>query len=103
MHRWINRGLMLATLATIPALYIIKYGTRQLETRVFALEHTLEKAENDVAVFRAERAHLARPERLESIARELGMVPVSSRQLLRVSPPPTQSPSSSTMAAPPVE
>ena len=40
-----------------------------------AQERALEKAENDVAVLKAERAHLARPERFEPLARELGLAP----------------------------
>ena len=84
MHRTINWILMLATLANIFALYAIKDGTRRLEARVQVQERALERAENDVSVLTAERAHLARPERLEPLARKLGMSPVSSDQYLRV-------------------
>jgi hypothetical protein len=41
MHRTINWILMLATLASIFALYAIKDGTRRLEARVHAVEHRL--------------------------------------------------------------
>lgn len=93
MHRTINWVLALATLAGMFALYVIKDGTRRLEARVQAQERALERAENDVSVLTAERAHLARPERLEPLARKLGMAPVSAGQYLRVdagvdSPPP---------------
>jgi cell division protein FtsL len=84
MHRAINSILMLATLVGLFALYAIKDGTRRLEARVQAQERALERAENDVSVLAAERAHLARPERLEPLARKLGMTPVSSGQYLRV-------------------
>jgi cell division protein FtsL len=84
MHRVVNWGLMLATLASVFGLYALKYNTRQLEARVQAQERALEKAENDVTVLRAERAHLARPERLELLARELGMAPLGSHQYLRI-------------------
>lgn len=84
MHRTINWILMLAALASTFALYAIKDGTRRLEARVQAQERTLERAENDVSVLTAERAHLARPERLEPLARKLGMTPVSGGQYLRV-------------------
>ena len=40
------------------ALYAIKNDTRRLEARVQAQERALERAENDVAVLTAERAHL---------------------------------------------
>jgi cell division protein FtsL len=84
MHRTINWILMLATLASIFALYAVKDGTRRLEARVQAQERALERAENDVSVLTAERAHLARPERLEPLARKLGMTPVSNGQYLRL-------------------
>jgi cell division protein FtsL len=84
MHRAINSFLMLATLAGIFALYAVKEGTRRLEAQVQAQERALERAENDVSVLAAERAHLSRPERLEPLARKLGMTPVSSGQYLRV-------------------
>ena len=96
MHRTINWILMLATLASTFALYAIKDGTRRLEGRVQGQERTLERAENDVSVLTAERAHLARPERLEPLARKLGLAPVSGGQYLRVDvgpgPPPLTPP-----------
>lgn len=84
MHRTINLALMLLALASAFALYALKYDTRQLEMRVQAQERALEKAEGDVAVLKAERALLARPDRLEPLARSLGLAPVSKRQYLRL-------------------
>jgi cell division protein FtsL len=84
MHRAINLVLMAATLASAVALYMIKNDTRRLEARVHAQERALERARNDVTVLVAERAHLARPERLEPLARALGMAPIASGQYLRL-------------------
>lgn len=84
MQRAINWVLMLAALAGAFALYAVKYDTRRLEAMVQAQERALEKAENDVTVLMAERAHLARPERLEPLARSLGMAPLTGTQYLRV-------------------
>src|SRR5438552_4869294 len=84
MHRRVNWALMLATLAAAFALYVVKYDTRRLEVRVQAQERALEKAETDVTVLRAERAHLARPERLEPLARLIGLAPIASTQYLRL-------------------
>ena len=87
MHRaigTINWLLMLATLASAVALYAIKHDTRRLEMRVLAQERTLERAQNDVTVLTAERAHLARPARLEVLARAIGMAPITAEQYLRV-------------------
>lgn len=84
MHRTANLVLILLTLASAFALYAIKLDTRRLEARIHKQERALEKAENDVTVLTAERAYLARPERLEPLARGLGLAPVSSRQYVRV-------------------
>ena len=72
MLRIINLALMSAMLVGVFALYAIKYDTRQLEARVQMQERDLEKAENNVAVLIAERAHLARPKALEPLARRSG-------------------------------
>jgi cell division protein FtsL len=84
MHRTINWILTLATLAAAFALYAIKYDTRKLEVRVQAQERALEKAESDVTVLIAERAHLSRPERLEPLARLQGLEPIAPGQYLRI-------------------
>jgi len=84
MHRKLNWVLMLAALAAAVALYAIKYDTRRLETRVQAQERALEKAESDVTILAAERAYLARPERLEPLARLIGLAPIASTQYLRI-------------------
>ena len=75
------------TLSATVALYTITYDTRRLETKVQAQERALERAQRDVNVLRAERAHLARPERLEPLARELGLAPIESGQYLRLAAP----------------
>ena len=89
MHRKLNWVLMLATLATAFALYAIKYDTRRLEVRVQGQERALEKVESDVSILLAERAHLARPERLEPLARLVGLVPIASTQYLQVDASPS--------------
>jgi cell division protein FtsL len=86
MHRAVNWVLMLATLASAIGLYALKYDTRKLEARVLAQEQALEKAATEVSVLKAERAHLARPERLEPLARQLGLMPITPRQYVRVEP-----------------
>jgi cell division protein FtsL len=84
MHRTINSMLMLATLAAAFALYAVKYDTRKLEARVQAQERELDKAKSDVVVLTAERAHLARPERLEPLARLQGLEPIAPGQYVRL-------------------
>jgi len=92
MQRALNWILMLATLAATVGLYWIKYDTRMLEARVEGQERALEKAEEDVRVLTAERAHLARPERLEPLARALGLAPIGAGQYLRLDERPGPAP-----------
>ncbi|HJZ34267.1 MAG TPA: cell division protein FtsL [Hyphomicrobiaceae bacterium] len=89
MLRLINLALMLLTLVAVFALYAIKLDARQRELSVQEQERDLEKLENNVAVLTAERAHLARPEALEPLARRLGLVPITPRQYLRLEPAPS--------------
>jgi cell division protein FtsL len=106
MQRMFNGILVLATLTAAVALYTITYDTRRLEAETQAQERALERAQRDVNVLRAERAHLARPERLEPLARELGLAPIESRQYLHLAAPlqqadvPTSPQRQATAAAP---
>ena len=67
-------------------LYGLNYDTRRLEARVQAQERLAEKARSDIAVLKADRAHLARPERIEPLARGLGLQPPAENQLARDEP-----------------
>lgn len=87
MHRTINLILLALALASAFALYILKYDTRRLEVRVRALEQSRDRAQEDIALLKARHAHLARPERIELLARALGMAPIGSRQYVRVETP----------------
>jgi cell division protein FtsL len=74
-------GALMLTLASAFVLYSSNYDTRQLEVRVGEQERAIEKARGDIAVLKAERAHLGRPERIEPLARALGLGPASEQQL----------------------
>ena len=63
-------------------LYGLTYDTRLIEQRVQAFERTAERARSDIAVLRAERAHLSRPERIEPMARAQGLRPTEPRQFV---------------------
>jgi len=84
MHRTVNLFLLLFALASAFAVYALKYDARRLEVRVQAQERAVERLEGDITVLKAEYAHLGRPERIEPLARNLGLAPVSSRQYLRL-------------------
>jgi cell division protein FtsL len=72
---------LILTIASAFVLYSSNYDTRQLEARVLEQERTIEKARSDISVLKAERAHLGRPERIEPLARSLGLGPASEQQL----------------------
>src|SRR5262245_3845258 len=74
-------GALILTLASAFVLYSSNYDTRLLEARVTEQERAIEKARGDIAVLKAERAHLGRPERIEPLARALGLGPASEQQL----------------------
>lgn len=61
-------------------LYGLSYDTRQLEARVAAQERKVDKTRADIAVLKAERAHLARPDRMAPLARSQGLKPITERQ-----------------------
>jgi len=73
---------LMMTLASAFVLYSSNYDTRQLEARVAAQERAIEKARGDINVLKAERAHLARPDRIEPLARAMGLGPASEQQLV---------------------
>jgi cell division protein FtsL len=84
MHRTVNLLLLLVALASAFALYTLKYDTRRMEARVRVLERTVQEVHGDIARLQAEYAHLARPERIEPMARALGLAPIGPRQYLRL-------------------
>jgi cell division protein FtsL len=79
--RTLNLGVMALTLASAFLLYGISYDTRLMDQRLQEKERAIDKARSDIAILKAERAHLARPERIEPLARALGLQPASEQQL----------------------
>jgi cell division protein FtsL len=71
---------MALTIASAFGLYQIKYDTRQLEAKLQAGERSIEKMEGDIAVLKAEKAYLARPERIEALAKKQGLGPIAGTQ-----------------------
>jgi len=80
--RVLNVVAVFLGLASAFLLYGLNYDTRMIEGRLQTREREAERARADIAVLRAERAHLARPERIEPIARGLGLEPLGARHLL---------------------
>lgn len=87
MPRLATIAVGLSVLAAATALHVVKHDTRRLEISVQSRERTLEKLESDIAVLKAERAYLARPERIEPLARKLGLQPIREQQYARIEEP----------------
>jgi cell division protein FtsL len=80
MSRLVALGTVLIAVASAFVLYAVSYETRRLEQQVSAQARTIEKTRLDIAVLKAERAYLARPERIEEMARKIGLAPIEPRQ-----------------------
>ena len=79
--RIVNLAAFALALASAFLLYGINYDTRLLEARVQGEERSIDEARSDIAVLKAERAHLGRPERIEPIARAQGLQPAAEQQI----------------------
>lgn len=79
------RTLSIATaflaIASAFLLYGLNYDTRLMEARVHEVERKAEIARSDIAVLKADRAHLSRPDRIEPLARAQGLRPTTPGQL----------------------
>ena len=60
-------GAFALALASAFLLYGINYDTRHFEDRLRDQARAIEEARRDIAVLKAERAHLGRPERIEPL------------------------------------
>jgi cell division protein FtsL len=74
-------GAFALALGSAFLLYGISYDTRLVELRLQAKERAIEQARTDIAVLKAERAHLGRPGRIEPLARAQGLRPATEAQL----------------------
>jgi cell division protein FtsL len=86
MHTLTLAAAFLA-LSSAVLLYGLNYDTRLIEQRVQAAERAADRARSDIAVLRAERAHLARPERIEPLARAQGLQPALASQFQKRATP----------------
>jgi cell division protein FtsL len=79
--RLLNLVSFLFALASAFLLYSLSYETRRLESEVQAKERASEKARGDIAILKAERSHLSRPDRIDPLARAQGLGPPRPEQL----------------------
>lgn len=80
MARSLTVPAVALTIGAALALYAIKHDTRARDARAQALERAVERAQADIAVLEAERAWLARPGRIEELARAQGLAPIAETQ-----------------------
>ncbi|MFY0611053.1 MAG: cell division protein FtsL [Hyphomicrobiaceae bacterium] len=71
-----------AALLSAFALYAISYQTRQISDANQMVDKRIKELNRDIAILRAERSFLTRPERLEPLARKLGLRPVRGDQFI---------------------
>lgn len=79
--RIVNFAAFFFALASAFLLYSLSYETRQLEAHVLSQEQEASRARSDIAVLKAEKSHLSRPERIDPIARAQGLLPPRIDQL----------------------
>ena len=63
-------------------LYTVSYETREIAEANQRAEKEIGTLSRDIAILRAERTYLMRPERIEPLARKLGMQPVRGEQFI---------------------
>lgn len=85
MMRFYNFAAIFAMLGSAFVLYSFNYDTRFIETQVRSLERQVDLTQSDIAILKAEKAHLSRPDRIESFARRLGLQSLKPSQIRDVS------------------
>lgn len=82
--RLLNATAFIFAITSALMLYSLNYEIRRLEIEVQAKERAVDKAKSDIAVLKAERGHLSRPDRIDALARQQGLAPPRPEQF----PPP---------------
>jgi cell division protein FtsL len=78
--RLLNITAFFFALSSALLLYALNYDTRRLEAEVQTKERQADDARSDIAVLKAERGTLARPDRIDGLARQLGLAPPKTDQ-----------------------
>jgi len=73
--RLLNIAAFFFAIASALLLYGLNYETRRLEAEVQSKERVAEHARDEIAVLKAERGTLARPDRIDGLARQIGLAP----------------------------
>jgi cell division protein FtsL len=73
--RLLNVAAFFFAIASALLLYGLNYETRRLESEVQSKERIADRARDDIAVLKAERGALARPDRIDALAHQIGLAP----------------------------
>lgn len=79
--RVLNFAAFFFALSCAFLLYSLSYDTRRLEAQVQAKEQIANRTRSDIAVLKAEKSHLSRPERIDPYARAQGLIPPRPGQM----------------------
>lgn len=82
--RLLSTSALFFALASAFLLYSLNYDSRLLEATLQVKEKHAAELRSDLAVLKAERAHLARPDRIEPLARANGLKPMQQHQVTTV-------------------
>ncbi len=81
--RTLNLAAAFMAVSSAFLLYGLSYDTRLVEARVQSRERIADVTRGDIAILKAERAHLARPDRIGPLARNLGLEPLTQAHALQ--------------------
>lgn len=82
MLRILTIAVFVATLSVTAVLYKLKYETRSLQLSAVELRRQIEAERAQLAVLKAEWSVLTQPARIDQLAGELGLKPLSPKQIV---------------------
>ncbi|GJM03972.1 MAG: hypothetical protein DHS20C08_24730 [Rhodomicrobium sp.] len=82
MLRIITIVVFVATLSVTAVLYKLKYDTRSLQLTAVELRRQIDAERSQLAVLKAEWSVLTQPARIDQLASELGLKPLSPKQII---------------------
>jgi cell division protein FtsL len=95
MVRFLNLVAVLALVGSAIYAYSIKYETIFHAERIVKLKHEIKAEQDQIAMLRAEWAHLTRPERVQALADKfLELQPLALRQIVSADALPARTPKS---------
>jgi cell division protein FtsL len=84
MVRILNILAVVSLIGSAICAYTIKYDTILRAERMVQLQHEIRREQDQIAMLRAEWAHLTRPERIQALADKLlDLQPASLNQIVR--------------------